>query len=137
MISSIRGRESRFLLTPAPLSLSITEKQIRFERASARFVLACQINDISVVCYRYIATLDEELAHFLAGRSEIDPRLHRTMHQDRLAKDYFIVRADGTVAWEGMDYQKFGELAEGVGLRWGGRFTRLLDYGHVEYQAST
>ena len=119
-------------MTPAPISM--TEKQVRFERATAKLVLACQVSDINVICYRYIATQVEELANFLAGLSEIDPRIHPTMHQLRLAKDYFIVKDDGTATWEGADYQKFGEIAEQFGLLWGGRFKRLVDCGHVQYQ---
>jgi hypothetical protein len=117
---------------PAPLSL--TEKQIIFERLSARLVLDCKDAGVELVCFRFIATFDEELAHFLAGRSKIDPRLKNTAHMTRLAKDFAVVEA-GAYIWDRSPaYEKLGAIAEALGLIWGGRWTSLNDIYHVEFR---
>ncbi|MBE3126186.1 MAG: M15 family metallopeptidase [Acidobacteria bacterium] len=120
---------------PAPVAtLSLTEKQILFERLSARLILACKDDGIELVCFRFIATLDEELAHFLSGRSQIDPRLKVTSHMKRLAKDFAIV-VDGALLWDRSPaYEKMGSLAEALGLFWGGRWASLSDIYHVEFR---
>lgn len=63
----------------------------------------------------------------------------QSYHQFGLAADVAFKR-DGKVviserdpwAWRG--YQLYGETAESVGLTWGGRWTRIHDYGHTEFR---
>lgn len=61
-------------------------------------------------------------------------------HQYGLAADSAFVR-DGKLvisekdAWAMKGYELYGEVAEEVGLTWGGRW-KLLDFGHVEYRRS-
>jgi hypothetical protein len=121
-------------MTPsAPISM--TEKQVRFERAVAKLILQCQIQDIDIICTRHISTLDEDLKYFLEGKSLIDPRVKPTMHMLRLAMDFAVIK-DGQITWDAADYQRFGEIAESLGLRWGGLWASagLNDCYHVEYQ---
>ena len=64
---------------------------------------------------------------------------YKSFHQFGLAADVAFKR-DGKVviserdpwAWRG--YQLYGQVAESVGLVWGGRWTRIHDYGHTEYR---
>jgi hypothetical protein len=114
--------------------LSMTEKQARFELLTAKLVLQCALQDISIICYRHRSTLAEDLAYFQQGKSEIDPRIRPTMHMAGLAKDFAIAKGQDYDWADISAYTKMGELAELLGLRWGGRWTRLRDYGHVEYQ---
>ena len=114
--------------------ISLTEKQARFELAAAKLVLQASIEDIKLVCFRFISTLDEDLKHFLEGRSKIDPRIKPTAHMMRLAKDYAVIK-DGDFVWTRTpEYERLGEIAESLGLRWGGRWDSLNDIYHVEYQ---
>ena len=63
----------------------------------------------------------------------------QSYHQFGLAADVAFKR-DGKVviserdpwAWKG--YQLYGEVAESVGLTWGGRWKKIHDYGHTEYR---
>lgn len=61
---------------------------------------------------------------------------YRSFHQHGLAADCAF-RREGRVViserdpWAMEGYRLYGEIAESVGLAWGGRWT-LLDYGHVE-----
>lgn len=66
-------------------------------------------------------------------------KAYQSYHQFGLAADVAFKR-DGKVviserdqwAWKG--YQHYGEVAESVGLTWGGRWTRIHDYGHTEFR---
>jgi peptidoglycan L-alanyl-D-glutamate endopeptidase CwlK len=62
---------------------------------------------------------------------------NQSYHQFGLAADCAFYR-DGKLVisekdpWAMRGYQLYGELAEAAGLRWGGRWTTLMDFGHVE-----
>jgi peptidoglycan L-alanyl-D-glutamate endopeptidase CwlK len=62
----------------------------------------------------------------------------QSYHQHGLAADCAFYR-DGKLvitekdAWAMQGYQRFGEVAERVGLVWGGRW-RMMDLGHVEWR---
>lgn len=66
-------------------------------------------------------------------------KAYQSYHQFGLAADVAFKR-DGKVviserdpwAWQG--YKLYGEVAESVGLTWGGRWTRIHDYGHTEFR---
>lgn len=123
-------------VAPAPASLTLTQQQARFEFLTAKLVIECTLQGFEVICYRHRSTLAEDLAHFEAGRSRIDPRLTPVPHMRGLAKDYAIPNVDGTgYDWASPHYDALGQIAESLGLKWGGRFTSLVDKNHVEYQA--
>jgi hypothetical protein len=120
------------LSTPSPVST--TDKQIRLELLTAKLVIQASIEDIQLVCFRFVATMAEELAYFQAGKSEIDPRIKSTMHMKRLAKDFAVIK-DGQFIWARTpEYERMGVIAESLGLKWGGRWQSLNDIYHVEYQ---
>jgi peptidoglycan LD-endopeptidase CwlK len=58
-------------------------------------------------------------------------------HQHGLAADVGFLR-DGRIViseadpWAMRAYERYGAIAESIGLHWGGRWRTLLDYGHVE-----
>ncbi|MEV5118021.1 M15 family metallopeptidase [Stenotrophomonas indicatrix] len=65
---------------------------------------------------------------------------HASCHNYGLALDSAVF-INGTPSWD-LDnphvlagYMRFGELSEIVGLNWGGRWTSLRDYPHVELKA--
>lgn len=64
---------------------------------------------------------------------------YRSYHQFGLAADVAFKR-DGKVViserdpWAMKGYQLYGQTAESVGLVWGGRWTKIHDYGHTEYR---
>ena len=62
---------------------------------------------------------------------------NQSYHQFGLAADSAFYR-DGKLVisekdpWAMRGYQLYGEVAESVGLTWGGRWTSIIDLGHVE-----
>jgi hypothetical protein len=117
-----------------PAILSLTQRQVRFESLTAKLVLKCALEDIELICFRFISTQADDLEHYLRGLSEIDPRKQPTMHMMRLAKDYAVVQ-NGTISWTAVEsYLRMGEIAESLGLRWGGRWKTIVDQVHIEYR---
>ena len=56
------------------------------------------------------------------------------MHMMRLAKDYAVVQNE-TISWTAVEsYLRMGEIAESLGLRWGGRWKTIVDQVHIEYR---
>lgn len=66
-------------------------------------------------------------------------RAYQSYHQFGLAADVAFIR-DGKVMiserdpWVMQAYQRYGEVAESVGLTWGGRWKSIQDYGHTEFR---
>ena len=66
-------------------------------------------------------------------------KAYQSYHQFGLAADVAFKR-DGKVViserdpWAMRGYQLYGEVAESVGLTWGGRWKSIQDYGHTEYR---
>ncbi|WP_395139541.1 M15 family metallopeptidase [Schlegelella aquatica] len=62
---------------------------------------------------------------------------YQSYHQFGLAADCAFLR-DGKLVisekdpWAAKGYQLYGEMAEAVGLTWGGRWKSIVDLGHVE-----
>ena len=71
--------------------------------------------------------------------SVTNARAFQSYHQFGLAADIAFKR-DGKVViserdpWAMKGYQLYGQVAESVGLTWGGRWKTILDYGHTEYR---
>lgn len=66
-------------------------------------------------------------------------KAYQSYHQFGLAADVAFKRNGKVIiserdpwAWRG--YQLYGEVAESVGLTWGGRWKTIHDYGHTEYR---
>lgn len=80
------------------------------------------------------AARQEQLA--AAGSHVTNARAFQSWHQYGLAADCAFVR-DGKLMisekdpWTMRGYQLYGEVAESLGLTWGGRWT-MMDFGHAE-----
>jgi hypothetical protein len=48
------------------------------------------------------------------------------------AIDFAVVLPGGKISWDPREYEPVGKLAEMRNLVWGGRWSHLKDYGHVE-----
>lgn len=75
-----------------------------------------------------------------AGPHVTSARAYQSHHQFGRAADCAFVR-DGRLViserdpWAMRGYRLYGETAEAVGLKWGGRWA-MMDFGHVELHAS-
>ena len=63
---------------------------------------------------------------------------YQSFHQYGLAADVAFMRAGRLVIsekdpWAMRGYELYGEVAESLGLTWGGRW-QMMDFGHVEYR---
>lgn len=66
-------------------------------------------------------------------------KAYQSYHQFGLAADVAFKREGKIVIserdpWAMRGYQLYGEVAESVGLTWGGRWKSIQDYGHTEYR---
>jgi peptidoglycan L-alanyl-D-glutamate endopeptidase CwlK len=81
-----------------------------------------------------------ERQNSLTGNSNITrARGFQSYHQFGLAADVAFKRNGKVViserdSWAMQGYQLYGEVAESVGLTWGGRWKSIQDYGHTEYR---
>jgi peptidoglycan L-alanyl-D-glutamate endopeptidase CwlK len=70
------------------------------------------------------------------GNHVTGAKAYQSYHQHGLAADVAFLR-DGKLViserepWAMAGYQNYGELAESVGLTWGGRW-KMMDFGHTE-----
>ncbi|MYM85615.1 M15 family peptidase [Rugamonas sp. FT82W] len=75
-----------------------------------------------------------------AGPSVTNAKAFQSYHQFGLAADCAFLR-DGKLLisekdpWAMRGYRLYGEVAESVGLHWGGRWT-MMDFGHAELRVS-
>ena len=74
------------------------------------------------------------------GGSVTSAAAFQSYHQYGLAGDCAFVRNGKLVIsekdpWAMEGYRRYGEVAESVGLTWGGRW-KLMDFGHTEFRLS-
>jgi len=83
----------------------------------------------------YRGPIDQEKA-FLGGRS--NAQFGQSFHNfhPAYAFDVFFV-VDGVADWSFPNFQKFGEMAEAIGLEWGGRWSTLVDGAHIQLKGMT
>ncbi|MBQ5965480.1 M15 family metallopeptidase [Massilia sp. ZL223] len=75
-----------------------------------------------------------------AGGHVTNARAFQSWHQYGLAADCAFLREGKLVIsekdpWAMRGYQLYGEVAESLGLTWGGRWT-MMDFGHIELRLS-
>jgi len=78
----------------------------------------------------------EQQALVNAGRSRAQPGQSLHNPKPALAFDVAFRQSDGSITWEFPWFQAWGELAEGIGLEWGGRWEGLVDGPHVQWPVS-
>lgn len=67
------------------------------------------------------------------GRIVTNARGGQSAHNHRLAWDFCMLK-NGKADWHDINgYTKAGQIAEGLGLVWGGRW-KMRDYGHIEFK---
>jgi len=102
-----------------------------------RLLCWCADNDISIICFTFYRSPEQQKIEYDAGRSKV---LHGK-HQDWLAMDLALwddADMDGIVdkdeiRWkDDPRYTQMGEQWESVGGTWGGRWKDLHDIYHFE-----
>ena len=111
------------------------ERRYLFGKKLSALIMLADAHDIRVAPFSFYRTAEEQYLLFLGGKSACDGYKKISKHQSWLACDLAILSDDGTdFLWVDARYDKFGELAEKLGLMWGGRWNTLGDIYHVEFK---
>ena len=111
------------------------ERRYLFGKKLSALICLADAHDIRVAPFAMLRTAEEQHRLFLEGKSACDGYIKKSAHQSWLACDLAILNDDGTdFLWIDTRYDKFGELAEKLGLTWGGRWNTLGDIYHVEFK---
>lgn len=101
------------------------------------FIKRCDEAGIDVIITSTLRTMEEQAALYAQGRTKAGPRVTNakpgeSMHNHRCAFDYVPIK-NGKADWNNiLTFAKCGEIAESVGLEWGGRW-KMKDYPHCQY----
>jgi peptidoglycan L-alanyl-D-glutamate endopeptidase CwlK len=110
------------------------ERRYLFGKKLSALICLADAHDIRVAPFAIFRTAEEQHKLFLEGKSACDGYEKKSKHQGWLACDLAILNDAGTdFLWVDPRYDKLGELAEKLGLTWGGRWQTLGDIYHVEY----
>ena len=104
----------------------------------ASLIILADAHGIQVAPFSFFRTAEEQKKLYDEGKSKCDGYINKSRHQDWLACDLAILNDARTdILWSDPRYDKLGELAEKLGLTWGGRWTSLGDLYHVELPKET
>lgn len=109
------------------------------EKLCRQFIVECKLAGIDVMItstYR-----DNEYQDFLYGKGRTDKtskivtnaKGSQSIHNYRLAFD-FVPLVDGRAQWNNLNlFKQCGEIAQQVGLEWGGDWVKFRDYPHCQF----
>ena len=101
------------------------------------FIKRCDEAGIDVIITSTLRTMEEQAALYAQGRTKAGPRVTnakpgQSWHNWGCAFDYVPIK-NGKADWNNIrTFAKCGEIAEAVGLEWGGRW-KMKDYPHCQY----
>lgn len=105
-------------------------------------LMACEAEGIDLLVTSTYRSPAEQDALFAQGRTRPGKKVTKarggqSFHNYRLAYDVVPLRNGkpvwGTSGADGKLWQRVGELGEGAGLEWGGRWRGLIDLPHFQY----
>lgn len=102
------------------------------------FVAHCKLQGIDVIItstYRDGESQDLLYAQgrTLAGNKVTNAKGGQSYHQYKVAFD-FVPIVNGKAQWNDVNlFTKCGEIAEGVGLEWAGRWVKFKEMAHCQY----
>ena len=110
-------------------------------KASAH-LMACEDNDIQLLVTSTYRSIAEQDALYAQGRTKPGKKVTnakggQSFHNYRLAYDVVPLRNGkpvwGTTGADGKLWQRVGELGEGAGLEWAGRWTKFREFPHFQF----
>lgn len=105
-------------------------------------LMACEANGIQLLVTSTYRSIAEQDALYAQGRTKPGKKVTnakggQSFHNYRLAYDVVPLRNGkpvwGTSGEDGKLWQRVGELGEGAGLEWAGRWTRFREWAHFQY----
>lgn len=102
------------------------------------FIAECKrIHDIDVIITSTYRDAESQNALYAQGRTTPGKKVTNvkgwdSYHQWKIAFDFAPLKF-GKIDWNDTElFTKCGEIAESLGMEWGGRFKTLKDYPHVQ-----
>ena len=121
---------------------SRSEKNIATLVPSARikareWLLKCLDAGINVKIIAGNRTYQEQAALYAQGRTAPGSKVSNarpgySWHNFAVAWDFVVFDASGQPQWDSPLMKKCGEIAESLGLEWGGRWTSFQDIPHIQ-----
>jgi peptidoglycan L-alanyl-D-glutamate endopeptidase CwlK len=107
-------------------------------QAKAReWLAACRAEGINVKIITGTRTYQEQDALFAQGRSKPGPKVTNapagySWHNFGVGWDFVVFDTNGQPQWESPLMERCGQIAESLGLEWGGRWTSPEDTPHIQ-----
>lgn len=119
-------------------SRSINDLQSKVAAMCSEFINRCKAEGIDVIItstYRDAASQDALYAQGRTkpGKKVTNARAGQSYHNWGVAFDFCPI-VNGKAIWNDVAlYTKCGEIAEGIGLEWAGRWTKFKEMAHCQY----
>ncbi len=103
-----------------------------------RFVFACEAVGIDVILTSTYRDHESQAALYAQGRTApgriiTNAKPGQSYHQFRCAFDFAPI-VNGKVPWDDVAlFRRCGEIGEGVGLEWSGRWKRFAELAHLQF----
>ena len=121
-------------------SRNLTDLHPAAQRRAIAFINACQRLGIEVLITSTYRDHASQNALYAQGRTAPGQRVTnarggQSWHNWRCAFD-FVPLVNGKARWDDLAlFKRCGEIAEGVGLEWAGRWTRFPELAHCQFTA--
>lgn len=102
------------------------------------FIAACKAEDIDILITSTYRDAESQNALYAQGRTTpglkvTNAKAGQSYHNFRVAFD-FVPIVNGKAVWnDTLLFQKCGEIGEGIGLEWAGRWKRFPELAHLQY----
>ena len=120
------------------VSRSLNDLHPRVSVLASSFIQDCAKAGIDIlITATYRSSAEQDLL-YAQGRTASGPRVTNakggdSMHQYRVAFD-FVPLVHGKADWANtMTFRKCGEIAEGLGLEWAGRWQSMKELAHCQF----
>ena len=119
-------------------SRSLSDLNPKVAAMCSEFINRCKMQGIDVIItstYRDGAAQDALYAQgrSLPGKKVTNAKAGQSFHNWRVAFD-FVPIVGGKAIWnDDALWTKCGEIAEGIGLEWAGRWTKFKETAHCQY----
>jgi hypothetical protein len=130
------------------MSRKLDDLSDRFRPKAFEFLARLTEAGIQVLIVDTLRTPEEHAANLINGTSaaalskHLDGKARGLPHRGSDALDVcpyeqYLLNGPDKLRWDTSDpvWQRIGTIAESLGLRWGGRWVRPHDPGHVEFKA--
>jgi len=119
-------------------SRKIEDLQLIVAARCRAFIATCEASGIGVIITSTHRDAESQDALYALGRTAPGKKVTNvrggdSLHNWRVAFD-FVPVVNGKAVWnDDKLWTRCGEIAESVGLEWGGRWTKFVDKPHCQY----